>query len=301
MDSFDDLLAPSRQALESNPFQDPFGKRSSSPDPWASPFAQHSNPEHNAFADHDAHQPFEAQPFGGDEYQPFGNTQDDDYSYNQASRSTSEDDVRTSPKQTLKLELDEDEEDDRPLRSPTSPTVATPSQQHKPDPLDSLNVSRSEDPLPDRRSPIRSPGFLQDIPSTYSEVETIRPPVEEETKIALPSQNVARSISESSRTGLAGSPTSPTFPAARNPLSPASLEPSIRGLSIGGETLGSGGGWNTSRDANDEDDSDDDTPIGQTAAARLAQQRLKVGSRATSWTRSDLLLALVSSCYSSQT
>ncbi len=39
MDSFDDLLAPSRHILEENPFADPFAKRSNSPDPWASPFS----------------------------------------------------------------------------------------------------------------------------------------------------------------------------------------------------------------------------------------------------------------------
>ncbi|KAG6833009.1 hypothetical protein H0H87_012595 [Tephrocybe sp. NHM501043] len=42
MDGFDDLLAPSRSALEDNPFADPFAKRSNSPDPWASPFAANS-------------------------------------------------------------------------------------------------------------------------------------------------------------------------------------------------------------------------------------------------------------------
>lgn len=37
MDGFDDLLAPSRRALEDNPFEDPFASaRSNSPDPWAS-------------------------------------------------------------------------------------------------------------------------------------------------------------------------------------------------------------------------------------------------------------------------
>ena len=39
MDSFDDLLVPSRHILEENPFADPFAKRSNSPDPWASPFS----------------------------------------------------------------------------------------------------------------------------------------------------------------------------------------------------------------------------------------------------------------------
>lgn len=38
MEGFDDLLAPSRNVLEENPFEDPFAKRSSSPDPWSSSF-----------------------------------------------------------------------------------------------------------------------------------------------------------------------------------------------------------------------------------------------------------------------
>ena len=39
MDSFDDLLAPSRHALEDNPFADPFARQRRSPDPWNTPFA----------------------------------------------------------------------------------------------------------------------------------------------------------------------------------------------------------------------------------------------------------------------
>jgi hypothetical protein len=39
MEGFDDLLTPSRNALEDNPFADPFTRRSGSPDPWATPFA----------------------------------------------------------------------------------------------------------------------------------------------------------------------------------------------------------------------------------------------------------------------
>ena len=42
MDSFDDLLAPSRHALEDNPFADPFAKQPGSPDPWATPFDPHA-------------------------------------------------------------------------------------------------------------------------------------------------------------------------------------------------------------------------------------------------------------------
>ena len=48
MDGFDDLLAPSKRALEENPFENPFAQhRSSSPDPWAS-YSSHL--EHNPFS-----------------------------------------------------------------------------------------------------------------------------------------------------------------------------------------------------------------------------------------------------------
>ncbi|KAG1795190.1 Vps5 C terminal like-domain-containing protein [Suillus plorans] len=47
MDSFDDLLAPSRNVLEENPFEDPFAKRSSSPDPWSSFSHTEPGPTHH--------------------------------------------------------------------------------------------------------------------------------------------------------------------------------------------------------------------------------------------------------------
>lgn len=48
MDRFDDLLAPSKRALEDNPFENPFAQhRSGSPDPWASFTSQL---EHNPFS-----------------------------------------------------------------------------------------------------------------------------------------------------------------------------------------------------------------------------------------------------------
>lgn len=48
MDGFDDLLAPSKRALEDNPFENPFAQhRSGSPDPWASLSSQL---EHNPFS-----------------------------------------------------------------------------------------------------------------------------------------------------------------------------------------------------------------------------------------------------------
>ena len=48
MDGFDDLLTPSKRALEDNPFENPFAQhRSGSPDPWASFTSQL---EHNPFS-----------------------------------------------------------------------------------------------------------------------------------------------------------------------------------------------------------------------------------------------------------
>jgi len=48
MDGFDDLLSPSKRALEDNPFENPFAQhRSGSPDPWASYASQL---EHNPFS-----------------------------------------------------------------------------------------------------------------------------------------------------------------------------------------------------------------------------------------------------------
>ncbi|KAG2128542.1 Vps5 C terminal like-domain-containing protein [Suillus clintonianus] len=47
MDGFDDLLAPSRNVLEENPFEDPFSKRSSSPDPWSSFTHNEPGPTHH--------------------------------------------------------------------------------------------------------------------------------------------------------------------------------------------------------------------------------------------------------------
>jgi sorting nexin-1/2 len=44
MDGFDDLLSSSRRELEENPFDDPFAKRSASPDPWSNPYAQQETP-----------------------------------------------------------------------------------------------------------------------------------------------------------------------------------------------------------------------------------------------------------------
>ena len=64
MDNFDDLLANSRRALEENPFEDPFAKRSNSPDPWAS-YGQTSqqNQHDDVFASH--HNAFADDGFGG--------------------------------------------------------------------------------------------------------------------------------------------------------------------------------------------------------------------------------------------
>jgi|ERR1700722_6862135 len=53
MDSFDDLLEPSMRALEENPFDDPFAKRSNSPDPWSNYTQPVTTPDSNDVDDSD--------------------------------------------------------------------------------------------------------------------------------------------------------------------------------------------------------------------------------------------------------
>ena len=90
MDSFDDLLAPSRHALEDNPFADPFARQRSSPDPWATPFAatdphsfDHTSSQHFNSLDSFSNNEFgasssEYKPFDGDPISSPVHTADDD-------------------------------------------------------------------------------------------------------------------------------------------------------------------------------------------------------------------------------
>jgi len=193
MDGFDDLLAPSRHALEDNPFADPFAKQRRSPDPWATPFAATDS---HAFGNTSEH---------------FSSLGSYSSSNNEFGASSSEfkpldSDPRDSPAHTA----DDDDDDEQPLGQ------------------------------------LRSPGFRESIPASFSETATIRPTTAESSFLS--------------------------------PLDNAStgLERPVIGPSLGGDTLG---GWQTetqtswqsehpvstpTKVAQTDEDSDDDKPVMQT-------------------------------------
>lgn len=308
MDGFDDLLAPSRSVLEENPFEDPFGKRSNSPDPWATPFL---NSVHGG-----AHE---------DPYAGFGTSSAGEPA---AATGSSAYDEHDEGHGTVEKEAKED--------GPTSPVVRDA---HEPplavepatsaDPLESSrtkdkDAADAEDASllpPSGSTQPRSPGFRESVPQ-FSETATIRPPQED----AFPSSSFSRSPPAS--TTIVTSPTpdlhgdgadannavspippTPTSPRTESmigshaqpspvvsntqsagadwgtPFSQSSkpglaFEQSFAGLGLGAESSG----WQenatsptatttitTTKPSTSEDDSDDDTPIGQTFGKLVAQ------------------------------
>jgi sorting nexin-1/2 len=254
MDGFDDLLAPSRKALESNPFADDFGGSSSS-DPWASPFGAPSHDD-----------PFSSSAFGRDHEDPYG--------------------VSSNPYADLtasSAHLEEQEPGPREEIVEPETRVKTEEQveevvQEPSDPLDSVAVAGPDDEEDNRPLGIlRTPGFKESVAaplSTPSPVQAPSPIVEGTTPkptVASPSEIQAQQSSAIVVSPLEG---------------PSDvLENSLAGLSLGGESLGGLGGWNTqthdswgqtelpppppiatpttTTQAADED-SDDDKPINQT-------------------------------------
>lgn len=273
MDGFDDLLAPSRQILEDNPFADPFAKRSNSPDPWATPFAsQPSASDGIGDADEATTPTTEAFSIPSD---PYGQSSNDP----------------VSPSAELHAE---------------SPAAGLS------DPLDLANAALDDDdeeednkPLGKRSMSPRSPGFRESIPSSFSEIATIRPTEPEELPVdnsILPTQPQrsrtppppgaetpvsstysapqpqyhSKSFEQSGSSRLdSPSPSSTSNSRVVSPLAqhtPVGINNSISGLTQAGEILG---GWQSEQTAwggaehtpprvvaQSEDDSDDDKPIG---------------------------------------
>ena len=246
MEGFDDLLGPSRQALEDNPFADPFLKRSNSPDPWANPFAS------------------------TDSSDAFGSTSE----HFEPSNSSSSNDVGSS-------------------------SSAVVEESSLADPLDSAARAADDDdnePL----AKLRSPGFRESIPRTFSETATIRPPHDEDldsppikpladNESTIPGQSAPTpeptSTSTAVHTPQSPSRSNPSFssppPSAtessfKSPLEApfGGLNRSMAGVSLDGEVQG---GWNSAevqtpwqaeqvtpiptKPSQGDDDSDDDRPI----------------------------------------
>ncbi|ESK96508.1 sorting nexin 3 [Moniliophthora roreri MCA 2997] len=303
MDSFDDLLAPSRSILEDNPFSDPFSKRSSSPDPWANPYSNHDDSD------------IYASPF----------------SSNQIDSTPTSPVIQTRSRSSTTTEQVEETEN---KQSVSAPALASS------DPLDSAQIADDdEDDGKDIKAPSsstpRTPGFRESVghpePTTFSEIATIRPDVPEELEPTIPASsststaptekadNTGALTNEAERRSTSpthtitppsiskidtAGPPSTSSPAAWSPLDQQNtnnVTRSFSNLSLGAEPI-NGGGW-TSGDqeqeswANEqpivsripsEDDSDDDKPIGQTMNKRLSQQSASGAPKQNSSNRTDL-------------
>ncbi|KAF4592968.1 Vacuolar protein sorting-associated protein 5 [Pleurotus pulmonarius] len=306
MDGFDDLLAPSRSVLEENPFEDPFGKRSNSPDPWATPFL---NSVH-------------------------GGAHDDPYAGFGASSSAS---TSAAPGPSAYDEHDEDRrtvEEQAKEENITSPVAHEPPLAVAPatsaDPLESSRTKDDDADDDDDASlhapstsatQTRSPGFRESVPA-FSETATIRPPQEDR----FPSSSFSRSPPSSANiitsaftssdihgdgadanaNAVSPIPPTPTSPRTESligshaqpspvvsnthsagadwgsPFSQASkpglaFEQSFAGLGLGAESSGwqenatTATATTSAKEGVSEDDSDDDTPIGQTFGKLVAQ------------------------------
>ncbi|EAU90507.2 protein transporter [Coprinopsis cinerea okayama7 len=265
MDGFDDLLAPTRQALETNPFAEGF-HRSGSPDPWASPFtSNNANDGFGTSSIYDDHNPFSSSvnPYASPTTPAFG------------SPKAEEKDLSPEP---------EDGEQPTPANEPS-------------DPLDSANATLDDDEDNRPLGTLRSPGFRESvapISSAYPEpahsytstpTRSRTPDTDVDSKlptkitVAPPSAIQAQHIQQSTEAASSSRIVSPL-----EETTTSALERSLGGLALGPDVLGSGSnsrGWqqdDTSawgrtdlpptpvtpvQNPPPDDDSDDDKPINQ--------------------------------------
>jgi sorting nexin-1/2 len=257
MDGFDDLLAPSRNALEENPFEDPFAKRSGSPDPWSSGWTRS---EHHYSSEPEEHAGFEEQ-----STQPESLVAAGQHEANEPSHSS---DPLDSAAQTA--DYDDEDEDDRPLGRPrTSPTTSP----HTPGFRESV-------PIPFSETATIRPTVPEELePSTpaqpYSPVDN------KPSAFTFASQPIERVDSSSSRAAFVShSPsTSKSGSAVVSPLETASsgLDHSFAGLALGGDSVGGWqvdqGSWtNDSPAARARSDDSDDEPIRKPSQAKVDEQ-----------------------------
>lgn len=250
MDGFDDLLAPSRRVLEDNPFADPFAKRSNSPDPWASPFAN-------------------SQPT--DEYGPTTESYVATPDPNKAGSISSDafhDTSAVSPDpldSAARTAEEEDEEHPGPRGRSTSSTrtpgfresVVTPA-------FSEIATIRPTEPEEEHEPPVLAAVTAEQYPTSppprkaNSPSPTSPPPVSREGREATQSpQSNSRVVSPAPSTSKISEFVSPL----ERPRT--GIDHSIVGLSVGGEALG---GWQAEQVGwgAQDDDSDDDKPISQT-------------------------------------
>jgi sorting nexin-1/2 len=256
MDGFDDLLAPSRRVLEDNPFADPFAKRSNSPDPWASPFAngqladdygQSTTPTAESYVATDTYES----------------------SLGSSDIAGSAPPVPSDPLDSATQAADEEneQESDKPRGRSTS-SSRTPGFRESVAPafseIATIRPTEPEEPEPPALTPVEQyrsspPPRKADSPST-----TPSSPVSQESHhTKRSSQGGSRVVSPSPSTSKTSEFVSPLE------KSPIGIDHSIAGLSLGGEALG---GWQSEQAGwgAQDDDSDDDKPISQTV--RIPEQ-----------------------------
>ncbi|KAH8093274.1 Vps5 C terminal like-domain-containing protein [Cristinia sonorae] len=283
MDGFDDLLAPTRSALESNPFEDPFAKRSGSPDPWSNVYQQSSG-----FEDHDA--------FGGGFGESSATPATGKYSHLDSidSGGFGAPDPLDSATANQEDDAPVHEEPSKPETSPkTDTSPISPGFREK---TTSPSTSTSQPPLAieeeDKPSPAPTAAPKRHVPAPLTTIPSSQP------IISTPSESptsVSRPIVVSSQPSTQSSPTRPiasstTTSPKQSVFSPLDqpqttglgFERSFAGLSIGGEALG---GWGndqspfgathfnqvSANQSENDDDDDDDKPILQTRASLQAQ------------------------------
>lgn len=248
MDSFDDLLAPSRSVLEENPFEDPFAKRSSSPDPWSSGFSHpEPGPTHHDFDYYRTG--FEDEPERSTSATPTTE------SYFTGDRGHSDQNSAADPLDAAAVTAEDDDEHSTAPTDATSPRTpgfsifTSNAEEH----TTIISEVESESPAPDDEKPVRAatPPHQEPSPSFDTTLSS--------TAVTTPSESPERAV---------------VSPLERS-FSPV-IDQSFASLAVGGESQR---GWQSDWGANDpippvhspvvnttaEEEDDDDKPIGQSA------------------------------------
>lgn len=284
MDGFDDLLAPTRDALERNPFADPFA-RPESPDPWKTFHPTSSSAEDtstDAFGEARGSTPTLDDP---------GVTGTPAAAAPPPDTELPEWHARADPLESAKV-LQDDEEETARTRAPVhEQEPSTPTDDHAAagepkspgfresvstgieDTLAPTPTEEKKQPTPPR---VPSPPLAVNVPPPSS---VASPP------LTSPTGSSSSIIGHAPRSSTASvsSPFSQPKPFVSPLEQPQSLEHSFSGLALGGESIN---GWqsmgqgsqsafvgtaahNTMRSQEDDDDDDDDKPILQARMSSL--------------------------------
>ncbi|EGN96805.1 hypothetical protein SERLA73DRAFT_111514 [Serpula lacrymans var. lacrymans S7.3] len=241
MDGFDDLLVPSRNVLEDNPFEDPFAKpRSSSPDPWAS------------FSRQPVESDFQDESLYTSNFDQARSTTPTTESYVTGERGYSEQNSTVDPLEAASLTADDRED-----------TVSAPSERDqtpprtpgfKPEPV---GLTGDEEPALTPSLSRHSPKLS--IATSDATSSSPPPPPEPALSPYKPEQSVISPLDQLPR---------------------SSLDRPFAGLALGGESLGGWqGDWDNDRPSTivsaqkvEDDDDDDDKPIGQSSKFKAAER-----------------------------